>query len=94
MSQTHAILVDNIKCGGCSHTITTRLMEISQVRKVNVIPENEAVEVVAPDEALDEIYSTLESLGYPRKGTSTGLSNIRNKARSVVSCAIGKIDGP
>jgi hypothetical protein len=30
-------------------------------------------------------------MGYPEKGTVAGLDSLKGKAKSVVSCAIGKV---
>ncbi len=81
-------LVDNIKCGGCAHTVSTQLLKLEGVEVVKVNPEEGAVTVTYSDSILDEkILKKLKSLGYPLKDTS----NLTDNAKSYVSCMIGKI---
>jgi len=86
--KTIYIEVDNLKCGGCENTIKKQLKKITQVVDVKAHFESSAVEVTfnqTTDES--ELYSTLKRLGYPAKGTSNRLQNLK----SYVSCAIGRL---
>ena len=93
MSQRTTITVDNLKCGGCSATITKRLSALEGVTDVQIDSESEQVSFSSPLYAVELARQTLEALGYPERGTAAGLANLGAKARSLVSCAIGKVGG-
>lgn len=84
-----SIIVQNLKCGGCAHTITTKLEAIPHVSHVLVDKECSRVSFIAatPEDAL-LAKNKLKALGYPsiEESNSTLI-----KAKSVVSCATGKI---
>lgn len=85
-------LVENIRCGGCANTITSKLTAIDGVDSVDVDIEGQAVIVQAKsDHNRDLITQSLLSMGYPEQGTVEGLDALKGKAKSVVSCAIGKM---
>ena len=88
--------VENIKCGGCANTITTKLKEIEAVEDVIVNVDEQQVTVIAGSGVQDDIKSTLgkklAKLGYPEVG-SAGPNRMVAKATSFVSCAIGKVSG-
>jgi copper chaperone len=83
---TTAFTVENIKCGGCANSITNRINKIKGVNKVDVNVEDQVITV---DGTFDEseITSTLAGMGYPRVGEN----DILKKAKSFVSCAIGRM---
>ena len=86
----HVFQVQNLRCGGCATTIT-RGLEAAGLRVRGVRPDDQAVEVDdAPDALLAEGAAILRRLGYPLQGEGNGLLD---GARSVVSCAIGKVTG-
>lgn len=87
-----SLRVDNIKCGGCANTIRKRLLEIEGISEVKVTVEEGLVEVVADDSLREKVATTLASSGYPESGTVEGLSSVKAKAVSFVSCAIGRMD--
>lgn len=83
------IIIDNLKCGGCANTVKKRLEKIEGVNSVNVVLETSAVEVEKTTEVSREaIIEKLSKLGYPEIGTT----NLLQKAKSYVSCAIGRLD--
>lgn len=86
--------VENIKCGGCSASIVRALDKLPGVDAVRVIPESQTVIVTHGDDwdpAL--VAERLEALGYPLAGSVAGLSGVGAKARSFVSCAVGRFSG-
>jgi copper chaperone len=86
--------VENIKCGGCANGIRQKLTALDAVDEVNVDVESGQVDVVsaAESDALKStIRTTLAGMGYPEKGSVEGLSSVKAKATSYVSCAIGKM---
>ena len=87
--------VANIRCGGCVNTITTKLAEAGfksvdvdlscEPRKVTVDLDNEALEA--------HFIETLRKLGYPKiDEESSTLENVGLKAKSFISCAVGKFE--
>jgi len=87
----HIIDVENIKCGGCASTIETRLRKLDGVTQVSVDIEQGRVSVNATDDSREQLVSMLLQSGYPEKGTAEGIRAATAKAKSFVSCAIGKI---
>jgi copper chaperone CopZ len=87
MSITETIFVENIKCGGCMKSIKDTLEQITGVETVIVDKDKESVVVTGPEINREVLINKLGTIGYPEKGNNTLLK----KARSYVSCAIGKI---
>jgi copper chaperone len=88
----YEISVENIKCGGCAGTITKKINIIDGVNGTEVDIEAGIVKVDGIDALQEILTSTLLKLGYPESGTAEGIAAARAKARSFVSCAIGKIN--
>ena len=87
-----SIEVENIRCGGCANTITKKLTAIEGVDTVDVAIEEQVVTIDSDDESLrDEVVAALYKMGYPERGSVEGVDALKEKAKSVVSCAIGKI---
>lgn len=87
MSTTETIFVENIKCGGCIKSIKEALQKIAGVDTVMVDKDKEGVLVTGTDFSRGIIIDKLGELGYPEKGNNSLLK----KARSFVSCAVGKM---
>jgi len=91
MRQT--IKVENVKCGGCASTLKNRLKDDFGEIEVNleVMPREITLEI--DNAKLDALHDALKSLGYPISGQSFGfVADTSMKAKSFVSCAIGKVD--
>ncbi len=86
------LLVDNIKCGGCASHIKGKIASLKGVSLVEVDVEAGQVMGEMDMDVLALIRNTLEKLGYPEPGTQDGLEALGSKAKSYVSCAIGKIN--
>jgi copper chaperone len=87
----HIIEVENIKCGGCANTIETRLRKLDAVTDVQVEVEQGRVTVEAGDDDRTTLAEILLRSGYPEKGTAEGIKAASARAKSFVSCAIGKL---
>ena len=94
----YEIEVENIRCGGCANTISRKLLEKGGIEAVDIQIEDQIVviEVIEVIEVTDEsvkqlAIDTLVSLGYPEKDSVKGIKAMKGKAKSVVSCAIGKM---
>ena len=84
---THNIEVENIKCGGCMNSIKTALLKISGVENVSIDKDTETVTIDGTAEKTI-LVQALSKMGYPEKGNN----NLLKKAKSYVSCAIGKMN--
>jgi copper chaperone len=87
-----SIDVENIRCGGCANTITKKIMALDGVESVDIAIEDQIVTIEAEDDTGRQSYvEALLAMGYPEKGSVEGIAALKNKAKSVVSCAIGKV---
>ncbi|MFY7671957.1 heavy-metal-associated domain-containing protein [Tenacibaculum sp. MEBiC06402] len=82
------INIENLKCGGCANTIKNGLSEIKGVDNINVNVEDSKVLFHAPDTLVEKVKDKLSKLGYPEVGDE---NNLLHKAKSFVSCAVGRI---
>lgn len=85
--------VDNVRCGGCANTITKALEEEGYTDiSVDLSCEPRKVTLKLPDEAqIAQIRKVLRKLGYPFSNEDIGFLDSTNlKAKSFVSCAVGK----
>ncbi|MEZ4911441.1 MAG: heavy-metal-associated domain-containing protein [Saprospiraceae bacterium] len=79
--------VENIKCGGCAHTVTSSLKKIENIADVEVIIEDGLVNISGTNLDREQIAKKLHQLGYPEIGKGNTLTT----ATSYVSCMIGKV---
>lgn len=86
---TTEIQIENLKCGGCAATIKKGLLGLDNINEVNVDVENSIVSITLENENLELIKEKLSKLGYPEVGDK---NTIVHKAKSFVSCAVGRID--
>lgn len=84
-----SIIVQNLKCGGCAKTITSKLSEINNISEVAVDNETSTVSFRAQssEDALN-VKEKLKILGYP---SIDDQNSVITKAKSFVSCATGKM---
>lgn len=85
--KTETINVENIKCAGCMISIKDGLMKLMGVKVVEINKDEEKVTVSGENYNRDEIIAKLSSMGYPERGHN----DLMHKAKSYVSCAIGKM---
>ena len=86
------IFVENIKCGGCTSSIQKKLNETFDTQSTEVNVEQGMVSLEADDAKRDEVVETLLGLGYPETDSVHGFDSAKAKAKSFVSCAIGRMD--
>jgi copper chaperone CopZ len=91
MKKSYEVL--NIKCSGCANRVKNALSEHFGDVDVDLtkVPRIVTVDIKNED---DEEYlnTTLKSLGYPFSSDETSsLEKVSLKAKSFVSCAIGKM---
>ena len=82
--------VENIKCGGCAGSIVSGLKALEGVVAVHVDVEQGRVTVDGDDVLQPAVCELLKKLGYPEVGSTAGLASARAKAKSFVSCAVGR----
>jgi copper chaperone len=87
----HAIYVENIKCGGCSHSILSKISALDGVSGVEVDVGSGRVVFTSNLDLVEGVKIKLADMGYPEQGSVEGLSALGAKAKSFVSCAIGKM---
>ena len=88
---TYELSVENIKCSGCANTITSKLNAMDIIDSCEVDVENGVVTVYGDESNKTEVSQLLLKLGYPETGTAEGLKEAKAKAKSFVSCAVGRI---
>jgi copper chaperone len=85
------IEVENIHCGGCARTIEGALRKDARITEVVVKPDQSQVTIEAQADVHADAAATLARLGYPEKGSVEGVRAAAAKAKSLVSCAIGRL---
>lgn len=83
------IQIENLKCGGCAATIKKGILGVEGVNDVTVDVEKSIVTIASEVENLEAIRVKLAKLGYPEVGDK---NTVLHKAKSFVSCAVGRID--
>lgn len=70
------------------NSIKTALLKLSGVTAVEIYKDEDKVCVSGIAVEKEVVLAKLSSLGYPQKGNN----NLLSKAKSYVSCAVGKYD--
>jgi len=84
--------VSNVKCGGCANTLKNRLEPIFGAIEVDLTMEPRVININSNHNE-QQLRDELINLGYPMIDEELRFSqNISTKAKSFVSCAIGKIN--
>ena len=84
----HTFDVQNMRCGGCANTITKELSKDFENVSVDVASKKVTVEIKNESDIIKGAEA-LKKLGYPLLGQD---GTILDKAKSFVSCAVGKFD--
>ncbi len=80
-----------LKCGGCENTIKKRLGNLQFVKNLEINVDDSTVNFdVLPAEDFALVWQKLSEMGYPVIDDS---NNFGKKAKSYVSCALGRIQG-
>ncbi len=83
------IIIQNLKCGGCASTITTKISALENISNVTVDLETSGVSFdVVSEEDIKSVRDKLAAIGYPEEGEN---NSVVSKAKSFVSCATGKM---
>ena len=79
----------NLKCNGCANTIKKGLLSIEGINKVEVTLENSEIKInEVSDDVFTQVKEKLSKMGYPEVGDA---NSMLHKAKSMVSCASGKL---
>ena len=85
--------VQNVKCGGCANTLTTKLVDEFGTIEVNLEVMPRKITLNIEDEKIPALREALKSLGYPMADEALGfVENTTAQAKSFVSCAVGKFE--
>ena len=85
--------VENVKCGGCASTLTTKLVDEFGEVEVDLDKMPREITLDITDENIKKLREVTKKLGYPFSDESLGFVDLGStKAKSFVSCAIGKFE--
>ena len=86
--------VQNVKCGGCANTIKEALKDEFGEVDVDLMQEPHVITLEIKDEEAEKSFrKKIRSLGYPMENEELGVFTKGGlKAKSFISCAIGKIN--
>lgn len=91
MKQTFEVL--HVKCGGCAHTLTTKLADEFGEVTVNLEVEPRQITLEIKEEKVPALRQALKGLGYPMSDEDLStLEEFTTTAKSFVSCAVGKMN--
>ena len=91
MIQTFQVI--NVKCGGCASTLKEKLFEKFGEVEVNLEKEPREITLDINEEEIAALGEALKKLGYPFITEKMGfVDGTSAKAKSFVSCAIGKMN--
>jgi copper chaperone len=91
MSHTFQVEVENIKCGGCENSIVKGIHSVAEVSALVIDREKQLVSFTGEESIKQTVIDKLRAMGYPEKGSVSGLAAGLTNAKSFVSCAIGRM---
>lgn len=86
------IEVENIGCQGCVTTIKQKLAPVDGITSVEVDVATQTVTIESLADVRADVVKILNGAGYPERGSKAGLAALGDKAKSFVSCALGRVD--
>lgn len=91
MQQTFKVL--NVKCNGCASTLKQKLHDKFGDVEVNLDVEPREITLEIENDQIEALGEALKKLGYPLASEKMGfVDGTSVKAKSFVSCAIGKMN--
>ena len=91
MKQTFEVV--NVKCGGCAGTLKDKLKNDFGEVEVDLNVEPRKITLDIEDENIEALAVALKKLGYPLVTEEMGfVDSTTAKAKSFVSCAVGKMN--
>jgi len=85
----NSIIVQNLKCGGCAKTISSKITVIPNITGITMDIDTATLSFTSdgPESSL-KVKEKLKRIGYPAIDEENSLTS---KAKSFVSCATGKM---
>jgi len=84
---THKYHLNNIKCGGCAHSVEQKILSVYPKASPKIDVESGEVSFEAPSQEIAQsILNALAKLGYTKYNPT-----LLQTAKSYVSCMIGKV---
>ncbi len=85
--------VMNVKCGGCANTLKEALFQTFGEVEVDLTKTPREITLDIEEEQMEVLAKSLKKIGYPLTTEQMGfVENTSAKAKSFVSCAIGKMN--
>lgn len=84
--------LENIKCDSCATYIKNHLKNDERISDIEVNVSNGVVSIHASVDASDKWLRELADMGYPKRGSSKGVDAIKARAKSLISCKVGRIE--
>ncbi len=85
--------IENVKCSGCAHTLKSKLKDEFGAVEVNLDIFPRQITLDIDESRVPMLGEALKKIGYPMSSDELGIiDGITTKAKSFVSCAIGKIE--
>jgi len=89
----HTFKVINVKCGGCASTLKEKLFKKFGEVEVDLEKEPREITLDIDEKEIPVLGKALKKLGYPFMTEKMGFVDGSSvKAKSFVSCAIGKMN--
>jgi copper chaperone CopZ len=83
----------NIKCEGCANKVKNALREKFGQITIDLSKEPRVISLEVDDKKIPLLREQMKKLGYPFSDEKlSNFENVNTKAKSFVSCAIGKVD--
>jgi copper chaperone CopZ len=84
-----SLTIQNLKCGGCQNTINKEVSSINGITAVEISEETSTVSFHSEnEEQIQKVVHVLKKIGYPVVDSE---NTIVDKAKSYVSCMIGRV---
>lgn len=84
------LTIQNLKCTGCANTIHKKASQVSGISNIEVNVEESSIRFNANKQSdIKALKEVLAKNGYP---SSDEINTTLQKAKSYVSCAIGKLN--
>lgn len=85
------IEIDNLKCGGCERSIVKGLSAMPEVAHLVIDRARQTVSFTGAAAGRDAVVQKLRAMGYPEKGSLAGFDAGLANAKSLMSCAMGRV---
>ena len=84
--------LENIKCDSCATYIKNHLKNDKRISDVEVNVANGVVTIHSDEDAGGAWLQALADMGYPKRGLSKGVDAVKARAKSFISCKVGRLE--